>query len=87
MFSELFESAPRPVAMALGSLTSWTFNIIVGMTFPILQLKWGAYVFAPYALACFLLFLFLKLYLPETRNQDPSKIAVLLRDGFKSKPI
>lgn len=84
---ELFESAPRPAAMSLGSLSSWTGNFIVGMAFPSLQEAWGAFVFLPFAIACFLLFALLRFYLPETRGQDSSVVVPLVRNGFKSKPL
>lgn len=84
---ELFESAPRPAAMSLGSLSLWTCNFIVGMTFPSLQEAWGAYVFIPFAVICFALTALLKFYLPETRNRDSSVVATLVADGFKSTPL
>lgn len=84
---ELFESAPRPAAMSLGSLSSWTGNFIVGMAFPSLQEAWGAFVFLPFAIACFTLFTLLRFYLPETRGQDSSVVVPLVRNGFKSKPL
>lgn len=84
---ELFESAPRPAAMALGSLSSWTGNFIVGMAFPSLQQAWGAFVFLPFAIVCFALFTLLRFYLPETRGQDSSVVVPLVRNGFKSKPL
>lgn len=85
--SELFESAPRSAAMALGSISSWTCNFLVGMIFPSLQQVWGAYVFIPSAIVCLALVGFLKLYMPETRNRDPSSVAALINKGFRSKPL
>lgn len=84
---ELFESAPRPAAMALGSLSSWTCNFIVGMAFPSLQVLWNAFVFIPFAVVCFALAALLKFYLPETRGRDSSDIAPLVADGFMSRPL
>uniref|UniRef100_A0A336MVJ2 CSON001927 protein n=1 Tax=Culicoides sonorensis TaxID=179676 RepID=A0A336MVJ2_CULSO len=83
--AELFEVGPRPVAMALGSLSSWTCNFIVGQFFPILNAKWGAFVFLPFAITCVLLSVLVYFYLPETRNQDPSIVAPKVSKGFKSK--
>lgn len=85
--SELFESGPRPAAMALGSLASWTCNFIVGMAFPSLQALWNAYVFLPFAVACFGLMALLKFYLPETRGRESSEVVPLVRDGFRSRPL
>lgn len=84
---ELFESGPRPAAMALGSLSLWTCNFIVAMAFPSLQEVWGALVFVPFAVICFALTALIKFYLPETRGLDSSVIAPLVADGFKSKPL
>ncbi|XP_030368969.1 solute carrier family 2, facilitated glucose transporter member 1-like [Scaptodrosophila lebanonensis] len=83
--SELFEVAPRPVAMALGSVSSWSCNFIIGMTFPSLQNAWGALVFLPCSFVCLLIFCLTKRYLPETRGRDSSAVAPLMADGFKSK--
>ncbi|XP_037034948.1 solute carrier family 2, facilitated glucose transporter member 1-like isoform X2 [Bradysia coprophila] len=85
--TELFESAPRPAAMALGSLSSWTCNFIVGMSFPSLQEAWNAFVFIPFAVVCFALSALLKFYLPETRGRDSSDIAPLVSEGFRSRPL
>lgn len=73
--------------MALGSLSSWTCNFVVGMAFPSLQEAWNAYVFIPFAVVCFALATLLKFYLPETRGRDASDIAPLVADGFKSRPL
>lgn len=84
---ELFESGPRPAAMALGSLSSWTCNFIIGMAFPSLLSAWGAFVFMPFAIVCFGLVGLLKVYLPETRGRDPSEVVPLVNSGFQSKPL
>ncbi|XP_032590305.1 solute carrier family 2, facilitated glucose transporter member 1 isoform X2 [Drosophila grimshawi] len=83
--SELFEVAPRPVAMSMGSLSSWVCNFIIGMAFPSLQNVWGAFVFLPFSITCVLLFLLTKFYLPETFGRDPSEVAPLVSKGFRSK--
>lgn len=86
VFPELFEVAPRPAAMSLGSVVYWLCNLLIGMAFPILQNAWGALVFLPFSINCLLLFLLTKRYLPETRGRDPSEVAPLVENGFKSKP-
>ncbi|KAI8126934.1 facilitated glucose transporter member 1, Solute carrier family 2 [Lucilia cuprina] len=83
--SELFEVAPRPVAMSMGSLASWSCNFIIGMAFPPLSNAWGAFVFLPFSVTCTLLFVLTKFYLPETRGKDPSEVAPLVAKGFRSK--
>lgn len=83
--SELFEVAPRPAAMSLGSLASWFCNFFVGMTFLLLQTITGAYVFLPFAIVCFGLVALMFRYLPETRCRQTADIVPLVSHGFASK--
>ncbi|SPP75242.1 blast:Solute carrier family 2%2C facilitated glucose transporter member 7 [Drosophila guanche] len=83
--SELLESSPRPAAMALGSLTNWSSNFLLGMVFPLLQEAIGPFSFIPCSLICVYGFLLTFRYLPETRNRDPKDVAPLLEKGLKSK--
>ncbi|XP_052893371.1 solute carrier family 2, facilitated glucose transporter member 3-like isoform X1 [Anopheles moucheti] len=83
--SELFELGPRPTAMALGSLSSWGCNFIVGMAFPTLQSVWGAFVFLPFSITCVLLTVLVKFYLPETRGKEVTDVAQKVAQGFRSK--
>lgn len=73
--------------MAMGSLSSWTCNFLVGLTFPTLQNSMGASVFIIFSLVCLLLATFLKFFMPETRGKNISDIAALVSDGFKSQPV
>lgn len=72
--------------MALGSLSSWTLNFLVGITFPSLEdfLPKGL-VFLPFGLTTALLVVLVYYYLPETRNKDPAEVAPKVANGFKSK--
>ncbi|KAL1378720.1 hypothetical protein pipiens_015396 [Culex pipiens pipiens] len=83
--SELFELGPRPAAMALGSLSSWGCNFLIGMLFPALQTIWGAFVFLPCVITCVALTLLVQFYLPETQGRDVTHVAALVSNGFKSK--
>ncbi|EDW62210.2 solute carrier family 2, facilitated glucose transporter member 1 isoform X2 [Drosophila virilis] len=85
--AELFEVAPRSAAMSLGSVVYWLCNLIIGMAFPSLQNAWGALVFLPCSITCLLVFVLTQRYLPETRGRDPSEVAPLVADGFKSKRL
>uniref|UniRef100_A0A1I8NXF7 Major facilitator superfamily (MFS) profile domain-containing protein n=1 Tax=Stomoxys calcitrans TaxID=35570 RepID=A0A1I8NXF7_STOCA len=85
--SELFEVSPRPVAMSLGSLASWSCNFAVGMTFPTIQNMWGSFSFLPFALSCFVVFFLTLFYLPETRGRNPSDVAAIVAGGFRSKVL
>lgn len=73
--------------MALGSLSLWTGNIIVGMAFPSLQIAWGAFVFLPFVVVCFAVAALIRFFLPETKGRDVSDIGPLVADGFKSRPL
>ncbi|XP_073812622.1 solute carrier family 2, facilitated glucose transporter member 1-like isoform X2 [Musca autumnalis] len=85
--SELFQVSPRPVAMSLGSLSSWCCNFAVGMAFPTLQNLWGPFSFLPFSITCFIMFLLTKFYLPETRGRNPSEVAQMVSKGFRSKVL
>uniref|UniRef100_A0A182FCV6 Major facilitator superfamily (MFS) profile domain-containing protein n=1 Tax=Anopheles albimanus TaxID=7167 RepID=A0A182FCV6_ANOAL len=85
--SELFELGPRPTAMALGSLSSWGCNFIVGMAFPTLQGIWGAFVFLPFSITCVLLTFLIKFYLPETRGKEISDVVKKVSYGFHSRVL
>lgn len=78
---------PRPVAMSMGSLSSWFCNFAIGMTFPTMQRLMGASVFIIFAVVCVILVLLLKFYMPETRNKDTSEVAQKVADGFRSRPL
>jgi SP family facilitated glucose transporter-like MFS transporter 3 len=73
--------------MALGSLSSWTCNFIVGMFFTILRTYMKAAVFLIFAIVCFALAVFVRMYLPETRGKDISEITQLVDNGFRSRPV
>ncbi|XP_049956586.1 solute carrier family 2, facilitated glucose transporter member 1-like isoform X2 [Schistocerca serialis cubense] len=83
--SELFETGPRPIAMAFGSMSNWAGNFIIGMTFPWLQSVIGQFSFLLFAVTTALLSAFLKFYFPETKGTRISDIADMLKYGFRSK--
>lgn len=83
--SELFEVAPRPAAMSLGSLASWACNFYVGMTFLSMQSAIGAFVFLPFAIVCFFMSVLMYRYLPETRGKQASDVAPFVAHGFSSR--
>ncbi|XP_058123236.1 solute carrier family 2, facilitated glucose transporter member 3-like [Anopheles ziemanni] len=82
--TELFELGPRPTAMAMGSLSSWGCNFIVGMAFPSLQHAWGALVFVPFSITCAVLTVLVRCYLPETRGKAVSDVAEKVSHGLRS---
>ncbi|XP_012269365.2 solute carrier family 2, facilitated glucose transporter member 1-like isoform X2 [Athalia rosae] len=84
--SELFDVGPRPAAMALGSVSNWGGNFIVGMTFPVVEHAIGAYSFLIFAGCTLLLALLNRIYLPETRGKSTMEIAATVTRGFNSRP-
>ncbi|CAG9831260.1 unnamed protein product [Diabrotica balteata] len=85
--SELFEVGPRSSAMALGSMFSWGANLIVSLTFPLMQMYLGTASFFIFALVAFGLFVFTRFYLPETRGKDITEVVELCNKGLSSKPL
>ncbi|OWR52252.1 putative glucose transporter [Danaus plexippus plexippus] len=85
--SELFEVSSRSAGMSWGSLANWGGNFVVGMTFPTMRDTLGAYCFLVFAGITGTLFVFLKLYFPETRGKTPAQVAELCSHGFKSRPV
>ncbi|XP_034111544.1 solute carrier family 2, facilitated glucose transporter member 3 [Drosophila albomicans] len=83
--SELFVISPRAAVMALGSLSNWIMNFVIGMIFPILSDSIGSFAFLVFAVICVYGFLLTYRYLPETRNRTPEDVAPLMENGFKSK--
>lgn len=83
--SELFEVAPRPAAMSLGSLASWFCNFYIGATFLRMRELMGAFVFLPFAIVCFGLVALTGRYLPETRGRQASDVVPLVSHGFSSR--
>ncbi|XP_063822040.1 solute carrier family 2, facilitated glucose transporter member 1-like isoform X2 [Ostrinia nubilalis] len=85
--SEIFEVGPRPAGMAWGSLANWGGNFVVGMSFPTMRDCLGPYSFIVFAVITAMLFVFQKLYFPETRGKTPTQITQLCSRGFRSKPL
>ncbi|KAJ8948601.1 hypothetical protein NQ318_007605 [Aromia moschata] len=85
--SELFEVGPRPSAMALGSMSNWGANFIIGITFPTMQIYIGPASFFIFASITIALSIFIRYYLPETRGRDACVIAEICQYGFASRPL
>ncbi|XP_046412689.1 solute carrier family 2, facilitated glucose transporter member 1-like isoform X1 [Neodiprion fabricii] len=84
--SELFDVGPRPAAMALGGVSNWGANFIVGMGFESVMTIIGPYSFLIFSGCTLLLALFNRVYLPETRGRDTMEISATMTKGFKSRP-
>lgn len=85
--SEVFEVGPRPGGMAWGSLCNWGGNFLVGMSFPTMRQAIGPYSFLIFAAITAALFVFQRMYFPETRGRTPTQVGQLCARGFRSKPL
>lgn len=84
--SELFEVGPRPAGMAWGSLANWGGNFLVGMSFPSMNTAIGSYSFLIFAGITAALFVFQKMYFPETRRRTPAQVSQMCSGGLSSRP-
>lgn len=64
--TELFDVGPRPIAMALGTVSNWLGNLTVGFFFPVIQTAIGPYSFLIFATSTAMLTIFVKVCLVET---------------------
>ncbi|XP_038215237.1 solute carrier family 2, facilitated glucose transporter member 1-like isoform X1 [Zerene cesonia] len=87
MASELFEVSPRGAGMAWGSLANWGGNFLVGMCFPSLRAAIGPYCFLVFSGLTGALFLFHRMYFPETKGKTPTQVSQLCSLGFESRPL
>lgn len=85
--SEMFEVAPRPAAMAWGSLANWGGNFLIGMSFQTMRDTIGAYSFLVFSAVTAALYVFVRLYFPETRGKTPAQVSLLCSQGFRSRPL
>ncbi|XP_042891108.1 solute carrier family 2, facilitated glucose transporter member 1-like [Penaeus japonicus] len=72
--TELFPSGPRSVGISIGSTSNWISNLVVGLTFPLLQVQFGEFSFAFFIASSILMFIFVFWFVPETlgREESPS---------------
>ncbi|XP_048750699.2 glucose transporter type 1-like [Ostrea edulis] len=73
--AELFTQGPRVSAMSIAVLVNWVFNFAVGYFFPIMQKGLGNYSFLPFTVLLLLFWIFVYIYLPETKNRTFEDIA------------
>jgi len=69
--SEIYPTWARGNAVALASMLNWIFSLVVAQTFlPLIDLVGQLYVFLFYAAVVFLGFLFMFLFVPDTKGRD-----------------
>lgn len=82
MMSEIFPLHLRGPGMGAASLTNWTFNVLVVLTFPLLLDRLGlAGVFAIYAAVCVAGLFFTARWVPETSGLTLEEIEAHLKAG------
>ena len=79
VLSEIFPVKIRAMAMAVSTFSLWTACFVLTYTFPLLNTSLGAYgTFWLYGIICFLGYLFLRIYLPETKGKSLEQIEIEL---------
>ncbi|KAI8512302.1 Solute carrier 2, facilitated glucose transporter member 5 [Branchiostoma belcheri] len=66
---EMFRQGARPAAYMIIGSTNLVANGIVGLVFPILQARIGAFTFLIFMAVCVLLCIFIAVKVPETKNK------------------
>ncbi|MFA9191814.1 sugar porter family MFS transporter [Flavobacterium sp. FZUC8N2.13] len=75
VLSEIFPVKIRAMAMGVATFSLWTACFILTYTFPLLNNSLGAYgTFWLYGVVCFVGYLFLRIYLPETKGKSLEEI-------------
>jgi SP family facilitated glucose transporter-like MFS transporter 1 len=78
---EMFTQGPRPAASALVVGVNWAANLTVSLLFPLVLIpELGRFTFLPFAVLIGLFFVFIFLYLPETRGRTVGETTSLLRE-------
>lgn len=79
ILSEIFPNRIRAEAMAIANLSLWSANTLLTLTFPILVEKYGIQLpFIVYTVICFIIFFFVKAYIPETKGKSLEEIEIEL---------
>ncbi|CAH1773518.1 unnamed protein product [Owenia fusiformis] len=73
--AELFRQGPRPQAMALGGLMNWFCNLLISISFPLIQESLKQYTFIIFIILLTLFLVFIIFKVPETKNRTIEEIA------------
>ncbi|ESO81904.1 hypothetical protein LOTGIDRAFT_198401 [Lottia gigantea] len=85
--AELFSQGPRSAAISVSVLVNWVANFGVGYAFPHMKDGLGTFSFIPFTVLLLLFFIFLYIYLPETKNRTFEEITSLIRGEKKAENI
>lgn len=79
LISEIFPNRVRGLATSIAVLSLWVANFILSYTFPIIKEAFSiAATFWIYAAVCVLGVIFIKIYIPETKNKTLEEIEASL---------
>ena len=77
---EMFTQGPRPAASALVVFVNWAANLAVSLLFPLVLIpELKEFTFLPFAVLIALFFVFIFLYLPETKGRTVGETTALLQ--------
>jgi len=78
---EMFTQGPRPAASALVVFVNWAANLAVSLLFPLVLIpELKEFTFLPFAVLIALFFVFIFLYLPETKGRTVGETTALLQE-------
>lgn len=83
--SEIFRQEPRAAAMSLSMAIQWTCNFILLLTFRFIQKSIGAYTYLIFVIIMGASFIFLFIYVPETKNRTFDEIARAIASGREKR--
>jgi len=79
---ELFTQGPRSAATSICCFVNWAANLLVSLTFPTVLIPFmGNFTFLPFAILLALFFIFVYLYLPETKGRQVGETTALLQSS------
>ncbi|KAL7062833.1 hypothetical protein AAHC03_0271 [Spirometra sp. Aus1] len=76
--AELFRQGPRTAAYSLSQSVQWLCNLMVLLTFPVLNKTMKGYVYLPFFAVVVVCWMFFFIFMPETKNKTFDEIAKAL---------
>jgi MFS family permease len=81
LISEIYPLRVRGMAMGVATMTNWTFNLLVALTFLVLVERLGpSYTFWLYAIVSISSFLFAYYLVPETKGRTLEEIGDMIHN-------
>lgn len=81
--SELFPLGVRSVGSGLATMTNWSSNTLIGLSFlPMMEVLTPTWTFVVYAAVCAVAWLIVFCIYPETAGLGLEEVSVLLKDGW-----